>query len=236
MHVSIFMIVSCHNMSELLYLITHLFLCSNKDLQPFTLLEIFFIGAMERKGRKPSKFTRHNPADGGIRIAVVGSRTITNYPLVKMHIKKFIDGLERNNPNDHVYCIVSGGARGVDSLAEEYARENRYVPKIFRPSKNTTNPKDFSKECKIRDRQIVDYCDFLIAIWDGESRGTKYTVDYAEAEEKLLWIYDPNCLDEYQEADEEEEEEDGDPLNLINSVVILKEWQLTPFKGLGTKQ
>ena len=32
----------------------------------------------------------------------------------------------------------------------------------------------------VRNKLIVDNCDCVLAFWDGTSRGTKYTLDYAE--------------------------------------------------------
>ena len=35
----------------------------------------------------------------------------------------------------------------------------------------------------MRNLQIVDNCDYLLAFWDGKSRGTKFAIDYAEKKE-----------------------------------------------------
>lgn len=71
--------------------------------------------------------------------------------------------------------IVSGGAKGVDSLAAAFAREHGIKLTEFRP--------DYKRNGRgatfIRNRQIVDYADEVLAFWDGESHGTKYTIDYA---------------------------------------------------------
>ena len=106
-----------------------------------------------------------------MKVAVVGSRGIM------MDLSKFIpEGTSE---------IISGGARGVDSLAEEYAREHGIPARVFRP--------DYRRYGKgapfVRNRQIVDACDQLIAIWDGKSRGTQYTVHYARKMGKPVRIY-----------------------------------------------
>ena len=71
--------------------------------------------------------------------------------------------------------IVSGGARGLDSCAAAYARKNNI--------KLTEVLPDYEKHGKnaplIRNRQIVDYADMLIAFWDGKSGGTRFTINYA---------------------------------------------------------
>ena len=71
--------------------------------------------------------------------------------------------------------IVSGGAKGVDTLAKEYANLNN-IPLIeFLP-----DYKNYGRRAPIlRNIQIVENSDFILALWDGESRGTKFTIDYA---------------------------------------------------------
>ena len=64
---------------------------------------------------------------------VAGSRSITNYEIVKEAIEK--SGFD-------IISIVSGGARGVDSLGERYARENGIELKQF-----PANEDDFSELC-----------------------------------------------------------------------------------------
>lgn len=71
--------------------------------------------------------------------------------------------------------IISGGAAGADTLAKEYALMNNIPLTEFFP-----DYKKFGRRAPIlRNIKIVDNCDFLIAFWDGKSRGTKFTIDYA---------------------------------------------------------
>lgn len=39
-----------------------------------------------------------------------------------------------------------------------------------------------------RNKLIVDECDCVLAFWDGTSRGTKYTLDYAKEKNKPIKI------------------------------------------------
>lgn len=107
-----------------------------------------------------------------MKIAVIGSRSITN-----VDIGKYI-------PSD-ITQLITGGARGVDTLAEKYADGHKILKLIIKP--------DYGKIGKfaalIRNRQIVDSADIAIAIWDGFSRGTKYTVDYAKRISKPVLVY-----------------------------------------------
>ena len=99
-----------------------------------------------------------------MRVAVVGSRTFSDFALLKSHLDRL----------DDVEMIVSGGAKGADSLAELWARQNSIPTQIFRA--------DWRKHGKsagiIRNREIVANADLIVAFWDGESKGTEYTVEF----------------------------------------------------------
>lgn len=72
-------------------------------------------------------------------------------------------------------AIVSGGAIGADSYAKDYALKNGITLVEFLP-----DYKKYGKKAPIlRNIQIVDNSDFLLAFWNGNSRGTKFTIDYA---------------------------------------------------------
>lgn len=64
--------------------------------------------------------------------------------------------------------IVSGCAKGVDSSGEYYAKECSLPIHKF--------PADWDKYGKgaghIRNKQMAEYADALLLIWDGESRGS----------------------------------------------------------------
>lgn len=101
-----------------------------------------------------------------MKIAIVGSRNL--YPKIK--INRSIDE------------IISGGAQGVDSAAKEYAKKHGI--------KFTEIAPDYERHGRgapfIRNREIVDSCDVLYIYWDGKSRGTKFTMDYAKKANKKI--------------------------------------------------
>ena len=79
-----------------------------------------------------------------------------------------------------VELIVSGGADGVDRLAEEYADKNRISKLILRPSYDK-----YGKAAPLkRNEAMVDIADSVLIIWDGRSRGTAYTAKYAQSKNK----------------------------------------------------
>ena len=102
-----------------------------------------------------------------MKIAVIGSRKITDVP-----IQKYI-GAE-------VEEIVSGGADGVDTCAAEYARANGLRLTVILP--------EYEKYGRaapiVRNKQIVDRADRVVAFWDGRSKGTMSVIKYAEKTKK----------------------------------------------------
>jgi hypothetical protein len=112
-----------------------------------------------------------------MKLAIVGSRTFTDYG-------KLVDIISKLPTTESFSEIVSGGARGTDTLAEQYA-DNYGIPKIIFKA-------DWDKYGKSagyrRNVDIVNYCDYLIAFWDGESKGTQHSIDLANKQNKLLKI------------------------------------------------
>jgi len=106
-----------------------------------------------------------------MKFAIIGSRSFEDYELMKSILIKYSIGE-----------IVSGGAEGADTLAERFADEYNIKKTIFQP--------DYIKYGKkaplVRNRQIVDYADKVVAFWDGESKGTKYTINYAKKKGKQI--------------------------------------------------
>ncbi len=104
------------------------------------------------------------------RLGIVGSRTFTDYDLLCEWVKR----LER--PTRPVDTIVSGGARGADTLAEKYAKEFNKGILVFGA--------DWQLKGRaagiIRNREIVKASDELLAFWDGESRGTAHSIELAQ--------------------------------------------------------
>lgn len=97
-----------------------------------------------------------------MKLAIIGSRTCP--PIDIASYLKYIPD-----------TIVSGGAKGADTYARLFAQQHNLKLIEFLP--------DYEKYGRnaplIRNKQIVEECDCLIAFWDGKSRGTKYTLDYA---------------------------------------------------------
>lgn len=80
--------------------------------------------------------------------------------------------------------IISGGARGADLLAEQYAKGKGISSLIFKPAYHK-----FGRSAPmVRNQQLVDAADLIIAFWDGKSRGTARSLEYAPKKGKLIRI------------------------------------------------
>jgi len=100
-----------------------------------------------------------------MRVAIVGSRNIENDE--EYWYKKICGSIPKNCTE-----IVSGGADGIDTLAGRYAKEHGLLIKVFYPEYGR-----YGKSAAfIRNTRIVDYAHFIIAFWDGKSRGTADTI------------------------------------------------------------
>ena len=107
-----------------------------------------------------------------MKVAVIGSRNLT------------IDDLGRYLPAETTE-IVSGGAKGIDTSAREYALANSIKLTEFLP--------DYEKYKRgaplKRNMQIIEYSDVIIAFWDGKSKGTKFVIDTCNKTGKEVVVF-----------------------------------------------
>ena len=100
-----------------------------------------------------------------MKLAVVGTKKFKDLQFLKS-ILEVIPKIDQ---------IISGGAAGTDTLARQYAFQKQISFLEFLP-----DHKKFGDKAKhIRDKLIVQECDELIAFWDGECEGTRFTMDIA---------------------------------------------------------
>ena len=104
-----------------------------------------------------------------MKLLIVGSRSIEKFDL-----SPYV--------SDEVDTIISGGAVGIDSLAERYADEHRLSKYIIRPRYDL-----FGRSAPLRrNEQMVDMADALLVVWDGNSKGTQHTLKYAKRNNKPI--------------------------------------------------
>lgn len=99
---------------------------------------------------------------------IAGSRSVT--------LEQFAEIATKHISHKDVSEVVSGTARGADQLGEMWADIHDIPVKRF-PAKWH----EFGKSAGYRrNAEMAEYADVLIAIWDGESRGTTHMINLAK--------------------------------------------------------
>lgn len=124
------------------------------------------------------------------RVIIAGGRDFNNYELLHKEVYNILFKLNMKYGDDLVtdlkqYEIVSGHARGADSLGEKFAKECEIKLTLF--------PADWDKYGKSagyrRNAEMAKYAvegkeqgviGILIAFWDGKSKGTRSMIDLAK--------------------------------------------------------
>lgn len=107
------------------------------------------------------------------RVIIAGGRDFKNYPLLKKSCNYYL----KNKIADKISIeIVSGMAKGADTLGEYYSNEIWCGLRKFKADWNTHG----KAAGPIRNREVAEYCDAAIIFWDGESRGAKNMIEEME--------------------------------------------------------
>ena len=94
-----------------------------------------------------------------MKLAIIGSRGISD-----IDVGRYIP--------EGVSEIVSGGAKGVDSLAREYAES-----RVIKLTEFLPQYKRYGRAAPLkRNESIAEYADSALVFWDGHSKGTAHTV------------------------------------------------------------
>lgn len=119
-----------------------------------------------------------------MKLAIVGSRTFNDEFLMAEYLAIFATAYTNDELDPPKIEVISGGAKGADSLGERFAKIFRMPVTIFKP--------DWDKYGKlagfIRNQQIVDASDIVLAFWDGKSKGTQDTINKAKKAKKPTFI------------------------------------------------
>ena len=104
-----------------------------------------------------------------MKLLIAGSRSITDFDLAPY----IPDGTD---------LIISGGANGIDALAEKYADKKKISKLIVRPRYDL-----YGKAAPIkRNETMVELADTVLIIWDGKSKGTNSTINFSKKLNKEL--------------------------------------------------
>jgi hypothetical protein len=114
-----------------------------------------------------------------MKVIIAGSRNIVAYP-----------GLIRRAVEESTFKVsevVSGTARGIDRLGEIWALEtNKPIRRFPADWDNLGKSAGFA-----RNEQMADYADALIAVWDGQSNGTRHMISQMVLRGKPVFTFKP---------------------------------------------
>ena len=138
------------------------------------------MGVTSHVGSNPTLATKMG-AD--MRVIIAGSRGVTDYEIVKQAVE---------SSGFRVTEVVSGTARGVDQLGEKWAAEND-IPVVKFPARWELHGRAAGM---IRNEDMAKYASALIAVWDGESRGTKHMIWCAQLLGRQVHVveYNPSVV------------------------------------------
>jgi len=114
-----------------------------------------------------------------MRTIIAGSRSITSMEVLETAIDSITWEITR---------VISGCANGVDKLGADWANSNQ-IPVHYYPA-------DWDKYGKRagfkRNVEMSKYADALLAVWDGESKGTKHMINIAKKKGLKVKIFEVN--------------------------------------------
>jgi hypothetical protein len=117
---------------------------------------------------------------GKFKVVIAGGRDFNDFSTLCNTMDKLLERQIKINK----ITIISGGARGADTLGERYAQLRNF---------NLIRVKaDWNKHGKsagfIRNKEMLDLTDGVVCFWDGRSKGTKHMVDITGHSHKRLVI------------------------------------------------
>jgi hypothetical protein len=129
------------------------------------------------------------------KLIIAGSRSISDMKVLEKAITYFDIKVE------DIKEVVSGLAFGVDTLGKWWGEKHNIPVKEF-PAKwnDLETPPVYIKENKhgkynclagiVRNKQMGDYADKLLCIWDGESKGSEQMIEYMKELKKEVMVYE----------------------------------------------
>lgn len=123
-----------------------------------------------------------------MKLIVAGSRDFQDYDILCRELDLICNRYG-------IHEIVSGGARGADTLGEAYATKQKIKIVQFIPDWKLLG-RDVAGI--IRNEQMGDYADMLVAFWNGHSAGTRHMIQYMQRLNKPTFVHLPT-LERYQQ-------------------------------------
>lgn len=107
-----------------------------------------------------------------LKVIIAGSRTINNYNVLLNKMNE----IANLYPN-YTFEIISGGAKGIDTNARDFAIKNNLIYYEYKPIyESQYDPKAPLR----RNKDMAKVGDILVAIWDEKSTGTGHMITCME--------------------------------------------------------
>lgn len=113
-----------------------------------------------------------------MKLLVTGSRTIQSAHAIEF-VNTVLDKLHASSP---VTVLISGNAQGIDRIAEEWADARKIPIETFIPAWHIYG----RGAGVVRNAEMIETADKVIAFWNGTSKGTRNAIDIAIRKDKLL--------------------------------------------------
>ena len=117
------------------------------------------------------------------KVIIAGGRDFTDYEYMSKELSKLL--FNSSHFDGDSITIISGMAKGADTLAIKYADEHQMTKILF--------PANWKKYPIIagflRNEDMLRIATHVIAFWDGKSSGTKHMRDIADEKGIPVWIY-----------------------------------------------
>lgn len=108
-------------------------------------------------------------------VAIIGSRNL-NIPIPEGILPESIS------------CIISGGAKGIDMSAREYALSHHILIEEIVPAYDI-----YGKRAPlVRNDIIISRSDIVYIFWDGKSNGTSYVINECKKQNKPFRVFTPD--------------------------------------------
>ena len=118
------------------------------------------------------------------RVIIAGGRDFDDYEYMSTKLNELFK--DQNMFNNKAIKVISGMAKGADTLAIRYADENK-LTKILFPANWKVYPRIAGF---LRNNDMLSIATHLIAFWDGKSSGTKHMIEIAQMKGIPVWVFE----------------------------------------------
>lgn len=117
------------------------------------------------------------------KVIIAGGRDFDDYKYMSAQLDELF--WKSSCFGEYPIKIISGMAKGADTLAIRYADEHR-LTKILFPANWKSHPRIAGF---LRNEDMLSIATHLVAFWDGESSGTKHMIEIAKEKGIPVWVY-----------------------------------------------